>query len=169
MAWFQRAALHAQQVFAYGEAVRLVDRALALVAALPADVRHARELELLSTLPVSLAAIDGYVSPRMRQAHRRAADVAASLGVDLQPSFVRSMVMSSLCRDEFDEAADAARQLLDHATVSGDSSLAAESHYLLGISAFWAARLEDGAAPLRDGGNRLRSVHADPASRRLRT
>jgi DNA-binding SARP family transcriptional activator/tetratricopeptide (TPR) repeat protein len=143
IAWFQRAALDAQQVFAYSEAVRLLDRALALVPALPADVRHVRELELLSTLPVSLAAIDGYVTDRMRQAHRRAENVAASLGVELEPSFVRSMVMSALCRDEFADAADAAAQLLDHATVTGDASLRVESHYLLGISAFWAAKLQE--------------------------
>jgi tetratricopeptide (TPR) repeat protein len=141
--WFQRAALEAQQVFAFGEAVRLLDRALALVPALPSDVRHVRELELLSTLPVSLAAIDGFVTDRMRQAHRRAANVAASLGVELEPSFVRSMVMSALCRDEFADAAAAAAQLLDHATARGDASLHVESHYLLGISAFWAAKLQE--------------------------
>src|SRR5262249_44412453 len=104
VAWFQRAALDAQQVYAYGEAVRLLDRALALVPALPAEVRHVHELELLSTLPVSLAAIDGFVTDRMREAHRRAANVAARIGVELEPSFVRSMIMSALCRDEFADA-----------------------------------------------------------------
>jgi DNA-binding SARP family transcriptional activator len=142
-AWFQRAALDAQQVFAYGEAVRLLDRALALVPTMPADVRHVRELELLSTLPVSLAAIDGYGADRIRQAHRRAANVAASLGVELEPPFLRSMVMSALCRDEFADAAHAATQLLDHAIASSDTSLRVESHYLLGVSAFWAAELQE--------------------------
>lgn len=142
-AWFQRAALEAQQVFAFGEAVRLLDRGLALVPAMPADVRHVRELELLSTLPVSLSTIDGFVTDRMHQAHRRAANVAAGLGVELEPPFVRSMVMSALCRDEFVDAAEAAAQLLDHATAIGDASLGIESHYLLGISAFWAANFEE--------------------------
>lgn len=141
--WFQRAALDAQRVFADGEAVQLLERALALVPALPADVRHVRELELLSTLPVSLAAIDGYANDRMRDAQRRASTVAASLGVELEPSFVRSMVMSALCRDEFAEASEAAARLLEFATATGDASLHMESHYLLGISAFWAAELGD--------------------------
>lgn len=140
--WFQRAAVEAQHVFAYGEAVRLLDRALALVPALASDVRHARELELLSTLPVSLAAVDGYATDRMLHAHSRAIDVAASLGVDLDPSFLRSMVMSALCRDEFAGAAASARELLALAGSRGDASLRMESHYLLGISAFWAADLE---------------------------
>jgi hypothetical protein len=130
-------------MFAYSEAVRLLDRGLALVPALSADVRHVRELELLSTLPVSLASIDGFATDRMLEAHRRGANVAATLGVELAPSFVRSIVMSALCRDEFAEAADSAAQLLAHATATGDRSLRVESHYLLGISAFWAAKLAD--------------------------
>jgi hypothetical protein len=52
------------------------------------------------------------------------------------------MVMSALCRDEFDEASDAAGRLLAHAEVTRDASLRMESHYLLGISAFWAAHLD---------------------------
>jgi len=140
--WFHKAAIDAQQVAAYAEAVRLLERALALVPALPADVRHVRELELLSSMPVALGGAEGYGTHRMREAHRRAADLAASLRVDLEPALMRSMVMSALCRDEFDAAANAARQLLAHATDVGDSALAVESHYLLGISAFWAARLQ---------------------------
>jgi tetratricopeptide (TPR) repeat protein len=139
--WLQRAALDAQQVFAHREAVRLLERALALVPALPADARHVRELELLSTLPAPLGAIDGFVTERMHDAHRRASNVAARLGVELEPSFVRSIVMSALCRDEFAEAAAAAAQLLEHAATTGDASLRVESHYLLGISAFWAVEL----------------------------
>lgn len=142
VAWYQRAALEAQRASAYVEAVSLLDRALALVPALPAELRHARELELLSTLPVSLSAVEGYVSDRMSEAHRRAADVAGHLAVELEPALVRSMVMAALCSDEFGSAAQAAGRLLDHAVGTGDAGLRVESHYLLGISAFWAADLE---------------------------
>jgi hypothetical protein len=79
----------------------------------------------------------------MRDAHRRAADVAARLGIELEPSFVRSMVMSALCRDEFDEAAATAQRLLSHAIDVGDRALAVEGHYLLGIAAFWGAHLDE--------------------------
>jgi DNA-binding SARP family transcriptional activator len=140
--WFQRAALEAQQVAAYVEAVRLLDRALDLVPALPADIRHVRELELLSSMPPAIGGAEGYVTSRMHEAHRRATDVAASLGVAVEPAVTRSMVMSALCRDEFDEAAAAAGRLLSHAEVHRDSSLRMEAHYLLGISAFWAAHLD---------------------------
>lgn len=140
--WLRRAALDAQQVAAYGEAVRLLDHALTLVPSLPSDVRHVRELELLSSMPPALGGAEGYVTTRMQDAHRRAADVAARLGVEVEPAVVRSMVMSALCRDQFDDASTAAAQLLAHADATGDESLRMESHYLLGISAFWAAKLD---------------------------
>lgn len=142
IAWFHRAALDAQQVAAYEEAVRLLEHGLALVPSLPGDIRHVRELELLSSMPTALGGAEGYGTTRMRQAHRRAADVAARLGLELEPALLRSMVMSALCRDEFDDAAAAAGPLLAHADAMGDASLRMESHYLLGISAFWAAHLE---------------------------
>jgi DNA-binding SARP family transcriptional activator len=143
VAWLQKAALEAERVGAYAEAVRLLDRALGMVPDLPANSRHVRELELLSSMPPAIGGAEGYVTSRMVHAHRRAADVAATLGVELEPAVMRSMVMSALCRDEFDEAAEAAGRLLDLATGIGDASLHMEAEYLLGISAFWAARLED--------------------------
>jgi hypothetical protein len=85
----------------------------------------------------------GFSTDRMREAHQRGAAVAATLGVELDPAFVRSMVMSALCRDEFEDAASAAAQLLRHAISSRDVSLRVESHYLLGISAFWAVELDE--------------------------
>ena len=142
IAWFQKAALEAQQMAAYVEAVRLLDQGLALVPSLPASIRHVRELELLATLPPALGGAEGYGAARMHEAHRRATDVADRLGVDLDPAVLRSMVISGLCRDEFDHAADAAGRLLSHADATGDHSLRVESHYLLGISAFWAAQLD---------------------------
>jgi hypothetical protein len=55
------------------------------------------------------------------------------------------MVMSALCRDEFMDAAAAAERLRRAAITGGDAELEVESHYLLGISAFWAAELEEAA------------------------
>lgn len=139
--WYQRAAIDAHQVFAHGEAIRLLDRALGLVPQLTSDVRHARELELLSLLPSVLAGVSGYGTDRMSDVHRRAAAVAAGLGVELEPAFLRSTVMSSLCRDDFATAATGAAQLAARAGRDGDAGLRIESEYLLGISAFWSADL----------------------------
>jgi len=143
IAWFHRAALDSQQMAAYAEAVRLLDHALRLVPSLPAALQHERELELLSSMPPAIGGAEGYATTRMHEAHRRAASVATHLGVELDPTVVRSMVMSALCRNAFDEAAAMASRLLAHAGTAGDASLATESHYLLGIAAFWAARFDE--------------------------
>ena len=140
--WLQQAAIEAQQVFAHPDAVRLIDRALALVPSLAAEDRHARELELLSTMPVALAGVDGYGTDRMSQTHQRAVRVAGDLGVELDPTVVRSMVMAALCRDEFNAAATSAEELRAHAVAGDHHSLRLESRYLLGIAAFWAADLD---------------------------
>lgn len=141
ISWFQRAADDAYRVHAYVEAMRSLDQALDLVPSLPPAVRHHWELELLSIAPAMLAGVDGYGTERMHRTHRRAIDGAADLGVELQPAFVRSMVMSALCRDEFAVAADMAGQLASQAEPNDDQGLLVESHYLRGISAFWAADL----------------------------
>ena len=141
VAWLHRAALEAQAMFAYAEATQLLEHALTLVPQLPADIRHARELELLSSLPGVLAGVDGYGTSRMSAAHERAMTVSSSLGRELEPAFVRSMVMSALCRDEFVQAAASAERLRSAAVAGGDADLEIESHYLLGISAFWSADL----------------------------
>jgi DNA-binding SARP family transcriptional activator len=143
--WLHRAALDAQAMFAYGEATQLLEQALDLVPELSADVRHVRELELLSSLPGVLAGVDGYGTSRMSTAHARAVMISSSLGRELAPSFVRSMVMAALCRDEFAQAAASAEQLRFAAVARGDESLEVESHYLSGISAFWAAELDEAA------------------------
>ena len=61
-------------MFAYAEATRLLERALDLVPQLAPDARHARELELLSSLPGVLAGVDGFGTSRMSAAHSRARD-----------------------------------------------------------------------------------------------
>ncbi len=143
LAWFRRAARNAHRLAAYDEAVRLLEHALALIPSLPEDIRHVRELELLSSIPPALGGAEGYASTRMHEVHERAAGVAAHLGVELEPTLRRAMVMSALCRDDFDGARAAARRLLSQAEAKGDASLAMESHYLMGIVAFWAAKLEE--------------------------
>ena len=145
VAWLHRAALEAQGMFAYAEATQLLERALTLVPQLAPDVRHRRELELLSSLPGVLAGVDGYGTSRMSAAHARAVTVSSSLGRELEPAFVRSMVMSALCRDEFARAGAAAEGLRSAAVAAGDAALEVESHYLLGITAFWSADLTEAA------------------------
>jgi DNA-binding SARP family transcriptional activator len=141
IAWYQRAAVQALRRSADSEAVRVLERALELASSLPAAGALAGELEVLSLLPTALVAVEGYTSDRMAAVQRRAGEVAAALKVELDPQVLRSLVVSSLCRDEFPEARDAAERLQRSAAAAGDDGLGVESCYLLGISAFWSVDL----------------------------
>jgi DNA-binding SARP family transcriptional activator len=137
--WYQRAAVQAQRLHADVEAVRLLDRAGVLVAGLPDGERIRFELEVLSALATPLAAVEGFASDRLVAAQGRALQLAAVAGTEPEPSLLRSMAMSSLCRHDFDGARTVARDLRDQAERSGDDVLLVESEYLLGIGAFWDA------------------------------
>jgi hypothetical protein len=100
------------------------------------------ELHVLAMLSPAIAAADSYASPRHDDLLKRASDLSTALHVDLDPSLLRSRVMSSLCRNQFEEAREAAARLAESASASGDAGLAVESQYLLGIGAFWASDLD---------------------------
>jgi hypothetical protein len=136
--WYLRAAQEAQRMYANVDALRLLDRAQALVSDLPGDDYRRRELEILSALPAPLVSVEGFASERLDQVQHRALEVAAVLGVALEPSLLRSLVMSSLCHDNFDEARTAAESLRAAAQRASDEGLDIESEYLLGIIAFWS-------------------------------
>lgn len=139
IAWYRRAAVEAQRRQAPGESLRLLERAHALSGRLPgATERTAAELAILSALPTPLAVVEGFGSDRLAATQQQAVELARSLGVDPDPSVLRSLAMSHLCRDEPVAARAVAHQLRDLAGRIDDEVLAAESEYLLGIAAFWS-------------------------------
>jgi DNA-binding SARP family transcriptional activator len=141
--WYRRAATQAQRVQAAPEAVRLLDRASALVVTLPdGPARRRQELAVLSALPTSLASLGGFASPRLAETQRRVLELAAQTGTEPDPVLLRSLVMSSLCRRDFEGARGLAGRLRDWAVGAGDDTLLAETEYLLGISAFWAGAFD---------------------------
>lgn len=170
--WYQRAAAEAQRLYSNVEAVRLLGRARELTAELPERARLRRELEILSALPAALVGVEDFASERVHEAQRRAVEVARILGVELEAPLLRSLVMASLCRHDFDGARAAAAQLCASAKLGGDSGLVVEGEYLLGIAAFWAGRVEkarshfewvvDCFEPERRGAHLVRFGH-DPA------
>jgi DNA-binding SARP family transcriptional activator len=126
VAWYRRAAVEAQRLHANAEAVRLLDRALELAAG------GAEERAVLAALPTPLAVVEGFGSTRLAEVQRRLLDS----GSEPEPELLRSLVMSNLCRRDFDAARALAARLRESA--AGDEVLVVESEYLLGISAFWA-------------------------------
>jgi hypothetical protein len=140
--WYARAAGEAQLLYADAEAMRLLDRALVLLRALPRDrERDARERDLLASALVPLAAVDGYASARLSALHERALELARDLGVEPEPPLLRSLALASLTRGDFTRARHFGRQLCARGEQVGDGALVVESDYVLGVSAYWQGEL----------------------------
>ena len=92
-------------------------------------------------LATALGGADSFTSQHQAAVQRRAVELAALLDVELDPPLLRTLVMTALCHNEFDEARGAAARLARSAEQDGDEGLAVESRYLLGIASFWACDL----------------------------
>jgi DNA-binding SARP family transcriptional activator len=136
--WYGRAADAALQLYASPEAVRLLERALDLLRALPETAeRRARELTLLTALPAPLVAIEGYQSSRMTAVQQRALDLTRALGIEPAPALLRSLAIASLSGDDFAGTRRFAEQLRARGARDADDVLLVEGDYVLGVAAFW--------------------------------
>jgi DNA-binding SARP family transcriptional activator len=161
--WYGRAAESAQHMHANSDAVRLLDRALDLLRALPATPeRDARELDLLTAFPAPLAEVEGYNSSRLTDIQGRAGDLARALGVGPAPPVLRSVALTSLSTGNFEAARGAGEQLRARGRRDGDDVLLVEGHYVLGIAAFWQGELEAARAHFEAAVERYR-----PAQRQV--
>jgi tetratricopeptide (TPR) repeat protein len=127
VAWYQRAAGAALELYANVDALALLDRALELVSG------PERELELISASLGTLGNVEGYGSNRLLERQCRALE----LSDDPDPVLLRSMAVGALTRGEFDAAAHHGERLLERAERDRDHVRYIEAHYVLGIAAFW--------------------------------
>ncbi|MFP5319045.1 MAG: ATP-binding protein [Acidimicrobiia bacterium] len=141
VAWYREAATQAQRMSAYAEAVQFLERAAALLEGESTPEAMARRLEVMSALPIALTALEGFTSDRLSEVQRTAVEMAARVGVDPDPAVLRSLVLSSLCRDSFAEALAAAERLHASAAARRDHGLLVESRYLQGVVEFWSGAL----------------------------
>ena len=139
--WYRTAANQAQRMSAYAEAVHFLERASELLGARSTPEALARRLEVVSALPTAVIGLEGFASDRLAEVQRVAVEMAARVGVDPDAPVLRSLVLSSLCRDDFDEARAAAERLHTSAQETGDHGLQVESRYLLGVVSFWSGSL----------------------------
>jgi tetratricopeptide (TPR) repeat protein len=140
--WYRRAAEAAQRLHADVEAIRLIDRALDLLRALPESrAREQRELELLVALPASFAPVEGYASERLFDVQRRALVLERSLGVESAAPLLSALAMAALAHDEFERAREIGEQLAERARRDNNDILAVHAAYIRGISAFWSGEL----------------------------
>jgi DNA-binding SARP family transcriptional activator len=142
--WHERAAEAAQWLHAHGEAVRALERALALSEDLPPGPGTARlQLRLLTALPAPLIANTGFGAGRMNQVHERALQLAAQLGVDPEPPLLWSLAFGPLTRGEWEPAQEMGVRLRTRAERDDDQVLWVESDYIRGIAAYWPGRLAE--------------------------
>jgi len=81
LAYYQRAAEVAASRFGHAEAVRLHEKALSIIAAMPAGRdRDSRELAVLEAMAAPLNARHGYASPDLQRILERSIAIAKSLG-----------------------------------------------------------------------------------------
>jgi DNA-binding SARP family transcriptional activator len=142
--WHTRAAEAAQWVHAHADAVRALERALALSTELPPGPDTAKlQLELLTALPAPLVAFEGYGSERMKRVHAHALELAKQLGAEPEPPLVWSLALAALTRGEWNSARGFGERLRARAERDGDQVLWVESDYIRGIAAYWPGRLAE--------------------------
>jgi DNA-binding SARP family transcriptional activator len=140
--WYEQAASVALEIGANGEALRILERALAAINLQPHDnTRDHRELAIRATLVSLLGSFEGYGSSRLANAQRSAIALAQASGLELSPPLLRSLAVTNLTRGDFISARDAGEQLLARAHRDRDQVLLVEADYVLGIAAFWRGDL----------------------------
>jgi DNA-binding SARP family transcriptional activator/predicted ATPase len=141
IAYYEHAAAVAQRVYANEEAISLLNKALALLGALPgAEERDTRELTLQIALGVSLIAVRGYGASEVIEAYNRAWTLCQRLGRSPGPSVLGGRARAFLARSEIQRAYESGEQLLEIAGQSHDSLLYVEAHYVLGVGLFWLGK-----------------------------
>jgi DNA-binding SARP family transcriptional activator/tetratricopeptide (TPR) repeat protein len=144
VAYYRRAADVAAGRFATAEEIRLHERALSLIAAMPAGRdRDCRELAVLEAMAAPLNARYGYSSPDVQQALERAIALAESLGrTDSRVAGLAALGGAQFVQGRTADSHQTATRALDLA--DPESELAGQAHFIAGCSAFSLGMLADG-------------------------
>ena len=136
VAYYQRAADVAAGRFAYAEEIRLHEKALSTIAAMPAGQdRDSRELVVLEAMAAPLNARYGYSSPDVQQALERTVALAESLGrTDSRVAGLAALAGALWVQGRTADSHRTATLALDLA--DPQSELAGQAHFIAGCSAF---------------------------------
>jgi tetratricopeptide (TPR) repeat protein len=136
VAFYQRAADVAAGRFAHAEEIRLHEKALSIIAAMPAGRdRDARELTVLEAMAAPLNARHGYSSPQVQQALERSVALAESLGrADSRVAALASLGGALFVQGHTADSYRTASRALELAVP--ESELAGQAHLIAGFSAF---------------------------------
>jgi hypothetical protein len=157
VAGYRRAADAAELLHANARALELLERALAVLATLPASrERDAEELELRIATLVPLLPLAGYASAGMTAALDRARELVRALGGSPAPPLLRALALDALTRADFAAAKRHGELLRAAGERAGDDVLIVEAAYVLGIAAFWQADLESARSHFETAVSRYR-------------
>ncbi|HEY2309132.1 MAG TPA: AAA family ATPase [Streptosporangiaceae bacterium] len=135
LAYYQRAAGVAASRFAHAEAIRLHEKALSIIAAMPAGRdRDSRELAVLEAMAAPLNARAGYSSPELQRALERSIDLAESLGrTDSTLTGLVALWATQFVQGRIADGYKTATRALT--LVDPDSELSGPAHFAVGGSA----------------------------------
>ena len=136
VAYCQRAADVAAGMFAHAEEIRLHEKALSIIAAMPAGRdRDSRELAVLEAMAAPLNARYGYSSPDLQQALERTIALAESLGRrDSRVVGLAALGAAQFVQGRTADSYRTATRALDLA--DPESELGGQAHFTAGCSAF---------------------------------
>jgi predicted ATPase len=144
--YYQLAAEAAQRVGANQEAIDLLNRGLTLLDRLPPSLdRDARELDLRTTLGVSLVATQGYGAPEVAAVYARSRQLCQILGQPPSPPILRALALVALATAKIEECHALGDHMLTLADRDDDPLLRVEAHYVIAM----ALLLSGAAVPAR--------------------
>jgi DNA-binding SARP family transcriptional activator len=135
-AYYQQAADVAAGMFAHAEEIRLREKALAIIAAMPRGrARDSRELAVLEAMAAPLNAQYGYSSPDVQRTLERSVALAESLGRrDSRVAGLAALAAALYVQGCTADSYRTATRALDLA--DPESELAGQAHFPAGCSAF---------------------------------
>jgi len=141
IAYCERAAQAAQQVYATYEAIHYLQRGLALLAQLPNSAHKSKqELTFLFALGPALVGTHGYGFAQVQAVYARAQALAHELGQPPNPAILRGLALYFVAHRQFARTYEFGEQLLQLAQQTPevvDPILCIEGHYVLGVTTFW--------------------------------
>ncbi|HEX9784865.1 MAG TPA: BTAD domain-containing putative transcriptional regulator [Opitutaceae bacterium] len=141
---YRRAAAVAKRLHSNEEAIRLFQKALALLEGLPPTLTRVElELKLNTELGVCLVASHGYPARGVWGIYERARDLCRQLGRPTEPPILRALAIASLTTGDLKRASALGGELLTAFANRHDSLVYVEGHYVLGVSDFWLGRFSD--------------------------
>jgi DNA-binding SARP family transcriptional activator len=141
IAHYRRAGERAKGLHAYGEAIQLFRKALALLEDQPAGPRRSEEeLDLLLALGTCLVACEGYGASDVKSLYEVALSLCDQLGRPRAAPILRGLAIANLMAGELRRASALGEEILAQGREAQDPLLLVEGHFVLGVSTFWMGR-----------------------------